>query len=129
MGKTLFGSSYSRMDQVEFFKGYLQQILLGLFSNTLTNLLVTIKNGVYHQSPNEPSYELQEVHTLSLSIILLGTTIIKGTTLQDVLRDLVPFAQLKKNVKNIHGGVLLLVKLQALAILKVSFFHGRFHVL
>ena len=30
----------------------------------------------------------------------------------DVLRDLVPFAQFKKR-KNTHGGVLLLVKLQA----------------
>ena len=33
----------------------------------------------------------------------------------DTLRNLVPFAQFKKNVKNTHGGLLLLVKLQAVA--------------
>ena len=35
-------------------------------------------------------------------------------TIRDVLRDLVPLHNLKI-VKNTHGGVLLLVKLQALA--------------
>ena len=30
----------------------------------------------------------------------------------DALRDLAQYAQVKKNVKNTHGGVLLLVKLQ-----------------
>ena len=34
------------------------------------------------------------------------------TKICDTLRDLVPFVQFK-NVKNTHGGVLLLVKLQA----------------
>ena len=38
-----------------------------------------------------------------------------------LLRDLVPFLQFK-NVKNTHGGVLLLVKLQAVATL----LHGCF---
>ena len=33
----------------------------------------------------------------------------------EVLRDLVAFVQILKNVKNTHGGVLLLVKLQASA--------------
>ena len=32
----------------------------------------------------------------------------------DALRDLVPCVQFKKTVKTTHGGVLLLVKLQAL---------------
>ena len=34
-----FGSRYSRMDQVRFFKGWLPQILLDPFLNTLTLLL------------------------------------------------------------------------------------------
>ena len=38
----------------------------------------------------------------------------KVMTIRDVLRDLVPLHNLKI-VKNTHGGVLLLVKLQALA--------------
>ena len=43
------------------------------------------------------------------------------------LRDLVPFAELK-NMKNTHGGVLLLVKcrLQFATLLKVTFLHGCF---
>ena len=35
----IFGTKYSRMDQVKFFKGYLPQILLGLFLDTLSHLL------------------------------------------------------------------------------------------
>ena len=35
--QTTFGSRYSRMDQVKFFKGCLPQILLGPFLNTLTH--------------------------------------------------------------------------------------------
>ena len=38
MALILFGSRYSRMDQVQFFKGCLPQILLGPFLNTLTHL-------------------------------------------------------------------------------------------
>ena len=41
----------------------------------------------------------------------------------DVLRDLAPFVQFK-NCEKTHGGVLLLVKLQAL--LKVTLLHGCF---
>ena len=37
----------------------------------------------------------------------------------DALRDLIPFVQFKK-VKNIHGGVILLVKLQAIALTLLS---------
>ena len=33
-----FGTKYSRMDQVKFFKGCLPQILLGPFLNALTHL-------------------------------------------------------------------------------------------
>ena len=33
----------------------------------------------------------------------------------DALRDLIPFVKILKNVKNSHGGVLLLIKLLALA--------------
>ena len=43
-----------------------------------------------------------------------------GQLICDVLRDLVPFAQFK-NMKNTHGGVLLLVKLQAKTLLHGSF--------
>ena len=45
----------------------------------------------------------------------------------DTLRDLVPFLQFKKR-KNTSGGVLLLVKLQALAwtLLKETLLHGYF---
>ena len=42
----------------------------------------------------------------------------------DALRNLVPFAQFKKR-ENIHGGVLLLVKLQA-TLLKVTLLIGCF---
>ena len=45
-------------------------------------------------------------------------------SIRDALRDLVPFVQFK-NVKNTHGGVLLLVKWQAF-LLKVTFLHGCF---
>ena len=41
----------------------------------------------------------------------------------DALRSLIPFVQLK-NVKNTHGGVLLLVKLHASA--KATLLHGCF---
>ena len=34
-----FGSKYSRIDQVKFFKGCLLQILVGPFLNTLTHLI------------------------------------------------------------------------------------------
>ena len=44
------------------------------------------------------------------------------TIICDALRDLVPFV-LFKNMKNIHGGVLLLVKL---TLLKVTLLHGCF---
>ena len=51
-----------------------------------------------------------EVHTPSpLRAIFAQCTIGLDS---DVLRDLVPFVQVK-NVKNTHGGLLLLVKLQA----------------
>ena len=39
----------------------------------------------------------------------------------DALRDFLPFVQFKKQKKNTHGGVLLLVKLQALAHLHACF--------
>ena len=35
----VFGTKYSRMDQVKFFKGCLPQVLLGPFLNTLSHLL------------------------------------------------------------------------------------------
>ena len=38
-----YGSSYSRLYQVKFFKGRLPQILLGPFLNTLTHMLLIIK--------------------------------------------------------------------------------------
>ena len=38
---------------------------------------------------------------------------LKASTICDALRDLVPFVQFKKNVKNTHGRVLILAKLQA----------------
>ena len=46
----------------------------------------------------------------------------------DALHNLVPFVQLKKPEKNMHGGVLLLVQLQAksLQLLKVTLLHGCF---
>ena len=34
-----YGTKYSRMDQVKFFKGCLQQILFGPFLNTLSHIL------------------------------------------------------------------------------------------
>ena len=43
----------------------------------------------------------------------------------DALRALVPSVRIK-NLKNTHGGLLLLVKLQASALLKVTFLHGYF---
>ena len=44
----------------------------------------------------------------------------------DALRDLVAFAQFKKR-ENIHGGVLILVKLQTSAtLLKLTLLHGCF---
>ena len=43
----------------------------------------------------------------------------------DALRDLVPSAQFAKS-ENIHGGVLLLVKLQAATLLKTTHLHGCF---
>ena len=36
-----YGAKYSRMKQVKFFKGCLPQILLGLFLNTLSHILMT----------------------------------------------------------------------------------------
>ena len=55
--------------------------------------------------------KLMQVHTLSpLRTIYAQRTIGLDS---DVLRGLVPFIQLKKTAKNTHGGVLLLVKLQA----------------
>ena len=47
----------------------------------------------------------------------------------EAFRDLVPFVQLKKkNVKNTHGGMLLLVKLKPATLIKVTLLHGCFHV-
>ena len=45
----------------------------------------------------------------------------------EAFHDLVPFVQLKKNMKNTHGGMLLLVKLKPAALLKVALLHGSFH--
>ena len=36
-------ANYSRMDQVKFFKGCLPQILLGLFLNTLSHVLILVE--------------------------------------------------------------------------------------
>ena len=36
----IYGSMYSRMNQVNFFKGSLPQISLGPFLNTLTHIIV-----------------------------------------------------------------------------------------
>ena len=66
-----------------------------------------------------------EVHTPSpLRTIYAQRTIGLDS---DVFRDLVPFVQFK-NVKNTHGGVLLLVNLQAksLSLPKVTLLHGCF---
>ena len=41
----------------------------------------------------------------------------------DSLRDLVSFVKIKKREKHIHGGVLLLVKLQT-SLLKITLLHG-----
>ena len=45
----------------------------------------------------------------------------------DALRDLLPFVQIK-NMRNTHGGVLLLVscRLQSSTLLKVTLLHGCF---
>ena len=51
----------------------------------------------------------KKVSTLPLQRKLITNTLLD---ICDILRDLVPFVQLK-NVKNTHGGALLLVKLQA----------------
>ena len=52
----------------------------------------------------------KKVSTLPLRTQAFITNTLVNTC--DILRDLVPFVQLK-NVKNTHGGALLLVKLQA----------------
>ena len=52
----------------------------------------------------------------------------KNKNICDALRDLLPFVQFKKR-ENIHGGILLLVKLTlllALLLLKATFHHGYF---
>ena len=40
--RSINGSRYSRMGQVKFFKGCLPQILLGQFSNTLTQMMLLL---------------------------------------------------------------------------------------
>ena len=47
-------------------------------------------------------------------------------TIYGALCDLVPFARFKKREKNIHGGVLILVKLKPATLLNLTFLHGRF---
>ena len=59
--------------------------------------------------------------------IALSAIIISHRSICDVLRDLVHLFNFK-NVKNIHGGLLLLVKLQVSVcnLLKVTLVHGCF---
>ena len=40
---SLYGSRYSRIDQVNFFNGCLSQILIGPFLNSLTHMLVFLR--------------------------------------------------------------------------------------
>ena len=47
----LFGAKYSRVDQVKFFKGYLQQILLGPLLNTLSHFLLSLSGKTYSNFP------------------------------------------------------------------------------
>ena len=50
---------------------------------------------------------------MKISCIPYVNNILRNCTICGALLDLVPFAQFKKNVKNTHGGALILVKLQA----------------
>ena len=54
----------------------------------------------------------------------LGCALFMYACTCDALRDLVAFVHLYnlENVKNTHGGVLLLVKLQAFSFCRLSFF-------
>ena len=68
-----------------------------------------IPKAFYSTTLETSSLILEKISTLLYKIINL-TTACQDREICDALRDLVPFVQFKKNT---HGGVLLLVKLQA----------------
>ena len=55
---SLFGTRYSRIDQVKFFKGCLPQMLLGPFLDILFHLLHNSENYIYLLGPQQMSLNL-----------------------------------------------------------------------
>ena len=64
--RIIFGTKYSKMDQVKFFKRCLPQILLGPFSNTLTRLYWFEKLSSSNGPTLKRSIPIKEAHIRSL---------------------------------------------------------------
>ena len=72
----LYGTKYSRMDQVKFFKSYLPQILLGPFLNILSHIsVVSSQMGNYYQ----------EKFSFSIAICAVKSIIIKKRNIYHVI--------------------------------------------
>ena len=81
----MFGSRYSRMAQVQFFKGCLPQILLGPFLNTLTHLCVSQLSS--KRGHHKYYYEQLSVKNIlsTTKMLLVGSAFNKSENCRPVL--------------------------------------------